>query len=73
VGQAIEEFHADRLEEHHETLAYHYQNSAHTEKAIHYLELAGDYLNRATGLFNEMNMTWWLERARKLGESLSLN
>ncbi|MEE9612114.1 MAG: adenylate/guanylate cyclase domain-containing protein [Desulfatiglandales bacterium] len=42
VGQAIEELYADRLEEHYEALAYHYQNSTYLEKAIHYLDLAGD-------------------------------
>lgn len=55
VGQAIEEFYADRLEEHYEALAYHYQNSAHPEKAIHYLDLAGD---KAAKFFS-------LEEARK--------
>jgi predicted ATPase len=42
VGEAIEEVYADRLEEHYESLAYHYQRSQNQEKAIHYLELAGD-------------------------------
>jgi predicted ATPase/class 3 adenylate cyclase len=49
VGKAIEEFYANRLEEHYEALAHHYSNSAYPEKAIHYLELAGD---KATKYFS---------------------
>ncbi|MEE9611245.1 MAG: AAA family ATPase, partial [Desulfatiglandales bacterium] len=49
VGRAIEEFYADRLEEHYEALAHHYSNSAYPEKAIHYLEMAGD---KATKYFS---------------------
>jgi class 3 adenylate cyclase/tetratricopeptide (TPR) repeat protein len=45
VGQAIEELYSDRLEEHYESLAYHYQHSGNREKALHYLELAGDKAN----------------------------
>ncbi len=49
VGQVIEEFYADRLEEHYEALAHHYWKSAYPEKAIHYLELAGE---KATKYFS---------------------
>ncbi len=49
VGQVIEEFYADRLEEHYEALAHHYGKSAYPERAIHYLELAGD---KATKYFS---------------------
>ncbi len=42
IGRAIEEVYADRLEEHYEALAYHYQRSDDPEKAIQYLERAGD-------------------------------
>jgi class 3 adenylate cyclase/tetratricopeptide (TPR) repeat protein len=42
VGQAIETHYADRLGEHYETLAYHYRQSTEPDKAVHYLELAGD-------------------------------
>lgn len=55
VGQTIESFYTDRLEEHYEALSYHYQNSAHFEKAIQYLELAGD---KAANFFS-------LQEARK--------
>lgn len=49
VGRAIEEHYADRLDEHVEDLAHHFSRSAVNEKAIHYLELAGD---KAAGLFS---------------------
>jgi class 3 adenylate cyclase/tetratricopeptide (TPR) repeat protein len=49
VGQAIEEFYKDRLEEHYEALAHHFNNSTHLDKAIQYLELAGD---KATKYFS---------------------
>ena len=42
VGQAIEELYCERLEEQYENLAYHYSNSTNTEKALNYLEMAGD-------------------------------
>jgi class 3 adenylate cyclase/tetratricopeptide (TPR) repeat protein len=42
VGQAIEEFYKDRLEEQYEALAHHFSNSTHLDKAIQYLEMAGD-------------------------------
>ena len=42
IGRAIEEVYADRLEEHYEALAFHYQRSDNPEKAIEYLERAGD-------------------------------
>ena len=45
VGQAIEGLYSDRLEEHYESLAYHYRHSSNREKAPHYLELAGDKAN----------------------------
>jgi predicted ATPase/class 3 adenylate cyclase len=49
VGQAIEEFYKDRLEEQYEALAHHYANSTHLDKAIQYLEMAGD---KATKYFS---------------------
>ena len=49
VGQVIEEFYKDRLEEQYEALADHFSNSTHLEKAIQFLELAGD---KATKYFS---------------------
>ena len=46
VGQVIEKLYAERLEEHYEKLAYHYSQSNNTEKAIIYLQLAGDKASR---------------------------
>ncbi len=42
IAQATEELYAGRIEEHYESLAYHYQHSDNREKAIHYLHLAGN-------------------------------
>ena len=63
VGNTIETLHRDRLEEHYEALAYHYSHSVDGEKAIHFLELAGD---KAAGIFS-------LPEARKhYGNALDL-
>jgi class 3 adenylate cyclase/tetratricopeptide (TPR) repeat protein len=40
IGKAIEALHPDRLEEHHEVLAYHYARTDDTGKAVEYLDLA---------------------------------
>jgi tetratricopeptide (TPR) repeat protein len=45
IAQAIEELYADRLEEHYELLAHHYERSGNAEKAVHYLILAGEKSN----------------------------
>jgi tetratricopeptide (TPR) repeat protein len=42
VGAAIEALYADRIEEHYEALAGHYSKSDNSEKAVEYLEKAGD-------------------------------
>jgi class 3 adenylate cyclase/tetratricopeptide (TPR) repeat protein len=49
VGGTIESLYADRLEEHYEALAYHYSHGGNVEKAVHYLEQAGD---KAAGVFS---------------------
>lgn len=49
VGNGIETLYPDRLEEHYEALAYHYGHSVDGEKAVHYVELAGD---KAAGVFS---------------------
>ena len=41
TGQALETVYAATLSEHYSDLAYHYRRSANTEKAIAYLQLAG--------------------------------
>jgi class 3 adenylate cyclase/tetratricopeptide (TPR) repeat protein len=40
IGEVIEALYPDRLEEHHGLLAYHFERSASTGKAVKYLELA---------------------------------
>jgi class 3 adenylate cyclase/tetratricopeptide (TPR) repeat protein len=50
IGQAIEELYNERLEEQYENLAYHYSNSTNGEKALHYLEMAGDKATRVHSL-----------------------
>jgi class 3 adenylate cyclase/tetratricopeptide (TPR) repeat protein len=40
IGEVIKALYPDRLEEHHELLAYHYARSANTDKALQYLDLA---------------------------------
>jgi tetratricopeptide (TPR) repeat protein len=42
VGAVLEELHASRLEEHVDALAHHYQLSDRPDKAVEYLEKAGD-------------------------------
>jgi class 3 adenylate cyclase/tetratricopeptide (TPR) repeat protein len=42
IGQAIEAQYAALLEEHYEALAHHYSQSEEAEKAVEYLEKAGD-------------------------------
>ncbi|MFQ5917825.1 MAG: adenylate/guanylate cyclase domain-containing protein, partial [Candidatus Binatia bacterium] len=42
IGQTIEALYSDRLEEHYEVLARHYEQSGNTAKAIDYLILAGE-------------------------------
>ncbi len=41
TAQAIEEVYHSRLEEHYSELAHHYSRSGNTEKAVEYLQLAG--------------------------------
>jgi len=40
IANAMEELYKDRLDEHYEELAYHYQQSGNREKAVEYLVLA---------------------------------
>jgi class 3 adenylate cyclase/tetratricopeptide (TPR) repeat protein len=71
IAQVIEELFPDRLEEHYEILAHHYGRSGDTEKAVHYLLLAGEKSNRQDALQNAND---FFERAFEMwkGASLSL-
>ena len=42
TAQAIEEVYRDRLDDHYSELAHHYSRSGNTQKAIDYLQLAGE-------------------------------
>src|SRR6185295_10980510 len=42
TAQAMEEVYRSRLEDHYSELAYHYSRSGNTQKAIDYLQLAGE-------------------------------
>jgi class 3 adenylate cyclase/tetratricopeptide (TPR) repeat protein len=46
IAQAVEELYPDRLDEHYELLAHHYERSGNVEKAVHYLLLAGEKSNQ---------------------------
>jgi len=46
TAQAIEELYADRLKEHYESLAHHYELSGDAGKAVKYLILAGEKSNQ---------------------------
>jgi class 3 adenylate cyclase/tetratricopeptide (TPR) repeat protein len=46
VAQIIEELYADRLENHYESLAHHYERSGNSAKAVEYLLLAGEKSNQ---------------------------
>jgi class 3 adenylate cyclase len=45
TARSIEELYADRLEEHYEMVAYHYERSGNAAKAVEYLILAGEKSN----------------------------
>ena len=46
IAQTIEQLYADRLEEHYEILAHHYEQSGNAAKAVRYLMMAGEKSNR---------------------------
>jgi len=47
IAEAIEQQYSNRLEEHVELIAHHYQKSGNTKKAIQYLVLAGEKSNKS--------------------------
>ena len=46
IAQTIEQIYGDRLEEHYEILAHHYERSANSPRAVDYLLLAAEKSNR---------------------------
>jgi adenylate cyclase len=63
AGRALEDLHADRLDEVVEALAEHYTRSSDRTKAIHYLVRAGE---RAAGLFAYHEATAYYQRALEM-------
>jgi len=50
IGKTIESLYSHKLDELYEVLAYHYSNSTNHEKAVYYLEMAGDKAARMHSL-----------------------
>jgi tetratricopeptide (TPR) repeat protein len=83
IGEVIELFYPDRLEEYHELLAYHYGRSADADKALQYLDLANQkaarlnaveeakaYFDEAMALLDTLSET---EKNKELRITLLLN
>jgi class 3 adenylate cyclase/tetratricopeptide (TPR) repeat protein len=67
VGGAIEELYGDRLAEHYETLAHHYSEGHDWEKALEYLDKAGD---KAAAAFANQDALGFYRRALEVCERL---
>ncbi len=63
VGEGIEQFHRDRLEEFYEELAWHYSQSNHVPKAIDYSLKAG---NKVRSMYANQAAIYHFSRALKL-------
>ncbi len=63
VGGAIEKLFPDKLSEYASLLAYHYSRSANTNKALHYLDLAG---RRASTLYADADAQYFWEECLRL-------
>jgi class 3 adenylate cyclase/tetratricopeptide (TPR) repeat protein len=70
IAQAIEELYADRLEDHYESLAHHYELSGNAEKAVTYLILAGEKSNQIGAVQAACE---FLEKAQKISEKANLS
>jgi tetratricopeptide (TPR) repeat protein len=67
VAAAVEELYGDRLAEHYETLAHHYDAAADWEKALHYLAAAGD---KAAAAYADQDALGYYARALEVCEKL---
>jgi class 3 adenylate cyclase/tetratricopeptide (TPR) repeat protein len=67
VGAAIEELYGDRLAEHYEVLAHHYYEGQDWEKALQYLEKAGD---KTSAAFANQDALGFYGRALEVCETL---
>jgi len=68
IGNAIEEIYKDRIDEHYEKLAYHYQQSGNREKAVEYLVLAA---KKAADRFANEEAMAFCEEAMKILDQLA--
>ncbi|MGH7543873.1 MAG: ATP-binding protein, partial [Gemmatimonadota bacterium] len=68
VGEAIEHLYADRLDEHVEALAHHFEHSTDDVKAAEYLVRAGE---KATAAYSNEEAFAYLERAQERLGALS--
>jgi len=55
IARAIEELYADRLEQHYELLAHHWEMSESSDRAIDYLVLAGEKTSRKQAVVASMD------------------
>jgi class 3 adenylate cyclase/tetratricopeptide (TPR) repeat protein len=71
TAQAIEEVYRLRLEDHYSELAYHYSRSGNTQKAVDYLQLAGQQAIQRSAYVEATNhLTAALELLKTLPEAL---
>ncbi|HEV8717280.1 MAG TPA: adenylate/guanylate cyclase domain-containing protein [Candidatus Binatia bacterium] len=74
TGQALETMYNSKLEEYYGALAHHYSRSANTEKAIHYLQLAGQQaVHRSAHTEAISHLTATLDLLKTLPESAERN
>jgi class 3 adenylate cyclase/predicted ATPase len=71
TARAIEQLYPDRLEEHYSELAHHYRRSNNTEKAIEYLQKAGQQaVQRSANAEAVSHLTAALELLKSLPDTL---
>jgi predicted ATPase len=71
AAQAIEALYPDRLEEHYSALAYHYQRSGNRDKAVDYLQRAGQQaVQRAAHADGIAHLTTALEVLQTLPDTV---
>jgi len=68
IGNAMEEIYKERLDEHCEKLAYHYQQSSYREKALEYLILAA---KKAANRFANVEAMNFCKEALKILDQLA--
>ena len=66
IAKAIEELYTERLDEHYELLANHYERSGNVEKAVHYLLLAGEKSNQKNAVHSASE---FFQKAIELADS----